>query len=135
MIKTVTWGGGGGSKKCRKSVTYYLNGPKHQLNDNCNRDHSKQTPLYLEYNMNNRRRLMGSWNMGWLRKYDQIYANCQAPNCYLNPNFILKLICLIFSVGYCYQFVSVPKCSHKATPTVLLKGNTVLDEFYLYVFF
>ncbi len=28
MTQNVTMGGGGGSKKCGKSVTYYLNGPK-----------------------------------------------------------------------------------------------------------
>jgi hypothetical protein len=31
LIKNVTWGGGG-SKKCGKSVTYYLNGPLQQQN-------------------------------------------------------------------------------------------------------
>jgi hypothetical protein len=48
--------------------------------------------------------------MGSISYRNQIYPDCQVPSYSFIPNISLKLvICLLLSVGYSNQFVSVPK--------------------------
>ena len=55
------------------------------------------------------RRIMGSRIMGSIGYWDQIYPDWPVPNNSFLPNFTLKLICLLLSVGYWNQLVPVPK--------------------------